>query len=171
MRSADIKLGEQYRIGYYGCGEVLETRVERTSWRGSKPRKDGVRVKFLSGYREGDEMVVSSREVDQLWAEYEAAKQDAELKRKIAAQDHDRMSDKVKKTQEAFEAIGITVKEANATYDWRSREQGEVYDAELTFSEADLDKVMALIQTPGAGERATQAVSSATSNPLAELLG
>ena len=170
MKSADIKIGEQYKVGYYGCGEVMETRVERVGWRGGKGRKDGVRVKFLSGYREGDEMTVSSREVDMLWSEHEAAKQDAELKRKIAEQDRERMSDKVEQAKQAFEAIGINVKASSAAYDWQSRQQGEIYDADFTFTEAELDKVLALIQTPEAGARAKQAVNSATSNPLAELL-
>lgn len=165
MKSADIKIGERYKVGYYGCGEVLETRVERTGRWGTSSRKDGVRVKFESGYREGEEMIVSSREVEMLWDEHQSAVDARDLQRKIAEQDRGRLEEKVERADQALRALGIETAVAQVSYAWGN--QNENYRAELELSEESLDRLMEVLAAPEASDRASKIESE---DPLAELL-
>lgn len=168
MKTADIKIGESYKVGYYGRGRVLETRVERSTWRSSKSRKDGVKVFFEEGYREGQEMIVSSREVDELWEDYQARRDAAELQRKISEQDRERMEEKAKQLSSVLSSLGVEAAEASASYVWG--DQTESYRASLELPEESLDRLLSLLDAPEARKQA-EAVSTATSDPLAELLG
>ena len=162
MKSADIKVGEQYVVGYGACGLVLETRVERCG------RKDGVRVKFMSGYRSGHEAVVASRSVDELWSEYEAKRQARDLQQKIAKQDRERVEKAVGHLRRARESVGVEVMNARTSYGYSNG--GREHHGSVLLSEEAIKTLTDLVASEQVSERAETVAAQADADPLAELL-
>lgn len=118
MKSADIEVGKEYAVGpvwrakrsrysgglrSLGRALVLETRVDlRTnSYYGGSTTKSGVKVKWL-GSEDGSRRnpVIPSREVHQLWSEYEAEeKAYAEAKAKREDDENAKYSAAVKRIE------------------------------------------------------------------------
>lgn len=167
MRVKDIKVGERYLVSHGSCGKVLETRVERSTW-GGKSRKDGVRVIFENGYRKGKEAVVASRAFSGLWSEYEAAREEQELRRKIANQDRDRLAKEVGALEKALEKAGIDPVSAGVTYSFYSGERQHA--GSIVLSEEAIKSLTALIAAPDTLRKAEEIQAEPSEDPLADLL-
>lgn len=144
MQSKDIVIGELYKVHYTGYGKVLETRVERSSWRGTT-QKDGVRILMLSGSHKDQECVFPSRDIDRTWDEYKAAKDAVKLQQKIEAQEQGRMLSSAENVKQVLEAAGITVVSAGLR-----RGSGQEGVAEflgtLTLTGEEMDKLAELLE-------------------------
>lgn len=88
MRTADIKVGEEYAQFSHKYAsarrcKVVETGVNETQGYGFSRRsvKSGVRVEWLSGPQAGNQSVVSSRQIERTWAEQEQINERARLAR------------------------------------------------------------------------------------------
>lgn len=162
MKSAEIKIGERYKVGY-SCGKVLETRVDRaTGWRTNRTRKDGVRMFIEEGHHEGQEIIVASREIHQLWDEYKAEQEERRRAQRVDHKDRERTEEKLEQAVKQLEELGVQV--ANSYTGW-SRRGNHEYHSEIEISETNLDKLINLLSDSG-----IKPVVDREDNPLADLL-
>jgi len=137
MKINDITVGEDYSVGYYGRGQVLETFVLRGK------RRDGVKVLMMEGFAAGREEVFSSREVTRLWAERQAEKDLDDLRRKIEELKRQKTADKVTILEQAFAAAGIPLRGADTCRSWGS-DQSE-YHASFSIESDDIELLIAAL--------------------------
>jgi len=161
MKSKDIIIGESYKVGYYGRGKILATSVERANWSGNI-RKDGVDVFMEEGYCQGEHKTVSSRDISQLWSEYKAAMDTAEMRRKIDGQDRERISDQAAGLADQLRQSGVEV--ANSSLGYRSAHGLTDYNGVLTLTEEAMADLSRLLKGLGKVE------AEETSGALADLL-
>lgn len=164
MKSTDIKIGEKYKIGYYGCGEVLETRVPRSSWRSTKTRKDGVKVLIETGHHEGQEIIVGSRDITQTWSEYTIQKEAQDRAQRVDRKDRERTAEKLDRIVTLLSELGVET--SNAYAGWTRREADEYY-GDIELSESAMGKMIELLEN----KTKLPAENTTPANPLAELLG
>lgn len=165
MKSADIKIGERYKMGY-SCGKVLETRVERIpGWRSTnKIRKDGVKIYVEEGYQEGKEIIVASRDIERPWEEYKQEQEERRRAMRVDGKDRERTEAKLERAVKLLEELGIEV--SNSYTGW-SRRANDQYHSDIEMSESNLDKLIALLTAPEIGP----VEQPEETNALAELLG
>lgn len=171
MKSTDIKVGEKYLIKYRGGGRVLETRVERSSWRGGKPRKDGVKVFIEEGrHYKGQEMVVSSRDITKLWSEHAEEQEIRDREARVAQKERERTEELGKRLEKNLKAGGVEL--ISCTVPYASRVPGREQSLILRVSEKDAERLNALLATDEVEERKAEisAAPEAPGNPLADLL-
>ena len=137
MKIKDITIGEDYSVGYYGRGQVLETFVLRGK------RRDGVRILMSSGYLSGKEEVFASRDVTRLWAERQAEEELSKLRGKIEELKRQKTADKVETLEQAFAAAGIPLRGADTVRSWGSDQSG--YHAVLSIEAEYIDLLIAAI--------------------------
>ena len=137
MKIKDITIGEDYSVGYYGRGQVLETFVLRGK------RRDGVRILMSSGYLSGKEEVFASRDVTRLWAERQAEEEISKLRGKIEELKRQKTADKVTILEQAFAAAGIPLRGADTCRSWGS-DQSE-YHASFSIESDDIELLIAAL--------------------------
>lgn len=161
MKSSEIKIGEKYKVDFGHCGKVLETRIEMTGW-GGNSRKEGVKVRFQGGHRDGQEKIIPSREVYELWSDHEERENQHKLRRKVAAQDNQRSKKLVKKLQKALRGNGIKTRNSRVGYDYSNGDRSHY--GIIGLDDQEMKKLIALLSgEDGSGE-------DQENNPLTELL-
>lgn len=167
MKSADIKIGEKYVVDYGYCGKVLETRLDLTSWSGSV-RKEGVKVLIQGGPRDGQEKIIASRDVYELWSIREQREEEQRLLRKVAAQDREKSKALVTQLKQSLRGIGIDVRTCNTSYGYKDGEQSHY--GNIGLDDTEMQKLITLLNNPEVAQQASKTTAEETPNPLADLL-
>ena len=164
MNSSDIQIGEKYLVNHGRCAKVLETRLELTNWNGTV-RKEGVKVLYQGGAMDGQEKVIPSRKVQELWSHHQERERAQQLRRKVAAQDRQRSEELVTQLKQALRANGIEVRSCRVGYGYHNGERSHYGDIGLDDNE--IKKLISLLSSPQMNAKP----EANDSNPLAELLG
>ena len=168
MKSKDIIIGEQYLVGFSSCATVLETMLERQTWRSS--RKDGVRVSLIDHNGKTVELLVPSSDVVELWATHQAERDAQERRRKVAEQDRERMKALGEVLEGALAAKGVEMDE----WSLARRPLSISQPASLSLSGLNEESVVKLIAVLGKSKTAKPKQHKAdfsSSQDLADLLG
>jgi hypothetical protein len=134
MRTADIKVGETYRLRDRGKATVLKTGIPQSVY---SDRKDGTRVEFRGGpMGVRMERVVATRDILRPWTSEDDTR--VELERQ-------RASAEVQLNTELGD-LGFT--RAHATVKMRPEAPG-VHEVALSFKGADAERILALLRLNG----------------------
>lgn len=166
MKSADIKIGEKYVVEYGYCGKVLETRLELQGWSGSV-RKEGVKVLIQGGQRDGQEKIVPSRDIYELWSVREQREEERRLHQKAAAHDREKSEALTRQLKKALRGIGIEVRDSKVSYGYKDGERSH-YGA-IGLDDSEMQRLITLLGAPEVAEQANKPQAE-TPNPLADLL-
>ena len=166
MKSKDIIVGEQYLVGYRPA-TVLETMLERQTWRSS--RKDGVRVSLIDHNGKTVELLVPSSEVVELWATHQAERDAQERRRKVAEQDRERMKALGEVLEGALAAKGVEMDEWSI-YGGYGNQDGESFNS-LTLNEEAVVKLIAVLGKSKTAKPKQHKADFSSSQDLADLLG
>lgn len=165
MQSKKIIIGEKYLIGWSSCAKVLEAGVERANYYGSV-RKDGVLVKLQDGYNKGRESIISSREVKQLWSEYQTAHDIRQLSEKISEMDRQRVCQQTDLLKTSLQERGIEVLSTFVNFPY----QDDDHHCSVELSEQSIEQLIKLLSSPAIAERALTDNSQSSESLLSELL-
>jgi len=166
MKSKDIIVGEQYLVGHC-CATVLETMVERQTWRSS--RKDGVKISHLDHNGKTVESLVPSSDVVELWATHQAERDAQERRRKVAEQDRERMKSLGEVLEGALAAKGVEMDEWSI-YGGYGNQDGESFNS-LTLNEEAVVKLIAVLGKSKTAKPKQKKADFSSSQDLADLLG
>jgi len=154
MRGKDIKVGAEYRVGYGARGKVLAKELETSSWSGTV-RRDGVQLLILEpAHRAGEEVVYTSREVQEPWEDYAERKQAIELQKKMRSEV---ISERESKTQEyktRLQSLGVKLKDAGFAR-WGNADTDN-FDITLTLDSTEVERLVGLLATPEMLQRAAE---------------
>ena len=167
MKSKDIIIGEQYLVGFSSCATVLETMLERQTWRSS--RKDGVRVSLIDHNGKTVESLVPSSDVVELWATHQAERDAQERRRKVAEQDRERMKSLGEVLEGALAAKGVEMDEW-CIYGGYGNQDGESFNS-LTLNEEAVVKLIAVLGKSKTAKPKQHKADFSSSQDLADLLG
>jgi hypothetical protein len=166
MKSKNIIVGEQYLVGYRPA-TVLETMLERQTWRSS--RKDGVRVSLVDHNGKTVELMVPSSDVVELWATHQAERDAQERRRKVAEQDRERMKSLGEVLEGALAAKGVEMDEWSI-YSGYGNQDGESFNS-LTLNEEAVVKLIAVLGKSKTAKPKQHKADFSSSQDLADLLG
>jgi len=171
MKIKDIVVGEKYKVGYYGGAEVVEVRVERTTYTG-KVRRDGVLVKWFEGHRDGKEEVVTSSKVELLWATHQDAVETRKRQQEVQERERERIEALSEQLKQALGQVGVPSHSVHLTY-LRGDTRITTYGASVSLEESAIIALLALL-----GQKANDFVATDTEaseedshSALADLLG